>query len=492
MAQHNYLAFDLGAESGRAIHGSLLNGKLYLTEVNRFPNVCYNIRGRYHWNIFSIFEELKKSLEICSVAKKLAFESIAIDTWGVDFGLLDKDGTLLSMPYAYRDHQTDGMIDKFAQKVMSKKKLYLLTGIQLMQFNTIFQLYAMVENKSPLMEITADLLFTPDLLNYLFTGVLKSEFTIASTSQLLDPFAREWSELLFGAIGIEKDIMHPVILPGTIVGPVNDDICQQAGISSIPLIAIASHDTASAIAAVPSEGNNWAYLSSGTWSLMGIEVDQPIINENSAEKEFTNEGGVEGKYNFLKNISGLWLLQQCKKAWDAEHNYTYEQLTAMAEKAEPFSILIDTDAPEFYNPASMPEAIANYCKKTKQPIPANHAAFVRCIFDSLAMKYRFVLDQLNSFADPSIEKLFVIGGGAKNKLLCQLTANALGIPVITGPSEATAIGNILLQAKALGHVSSLSEIRTISRNSFESESFMPQNVAKWNGEFERYLTIIHP
>jgi rhamnulokinase len=490
MAQHNYLAFDLGAESGRAIHGSLNEGKLHLTEVNRFPNVCHNIRGRYHWDIFRIFEELKKSLEICSTVKKLPFESIAIDTWGVDFGLLAKDGTLLSMPYAYRDHQTDGMIDQFAKSVMPKKQLYQLTGIQLMQFNTIFQLYAMHENKSPLLDIASDLLFTPDLLNYLFTGVKKSEFSIASTSQLLNPFARDWDATLFDSIGVSKAMMPDIILPGTIVGTLNDDICSQAGLSSIPLIAIASHDTASAIAAVPAEGKSWAYLSSGTWSLMGIEVDQPIINAESAEKEFTNEGGVEGKYNFLKNISGLWLLQQCKKAWDANHNYTYEQLTKMADEVRPFNILIDTDAPEFYNPANMPEAIASYCKKTNQKIPANHAEFVRCIFDSLAMKYRFVLEQLNSFANPAIDKLFVIGGGAKNKLLCQLTANALGIPVVTGPTEATAVGNIMVQAKALGHVSSLNEIRSISRNSFESESFIPKDTTKWNEEYAKYLEII--
>jgi len=334
------------------------------------------------------------------------------------------------------------------------------------------------------------LLFTPDLLNYLFTGVKKSEFSIASTSQLLNPFARDWDAMLFDSIGVSEAMMRNVILPGTIVGTVNDDICSQVGLSSIPLIAIASHDTASAIAAVPAEGKSWAYLSSGTWSLMGIEVDQPIINEDSAEKEFTNEGGVEGKYNFLKNICGLWLLQQCKKAWDASHNYTYEQLTKMAEEVKPFNILIDTDSPEFYNPANMPEAIANYCKKTSQKIPANHAEFVRCIFDSLAMKYRFVLEQLNNFANPAIEKLFVIGGGAKNKLLCQLTANALGIPVVTGPAEATAVGNIMVQAKALGHISSLNEIREISRNSFESESFMPKDTDKWNEEYAKYLGII--
>jgi rhamnulokinase len=492
MASHNYLAFDLGAESGRAIHGSLTNGKLQLTEVGRFPNGCLNIRGRYHWDIFRIFDEMKKSLENCVVSKKLTIESLAIDTWGVDFGLLAKDGSLLSMPFTYRDHQTDGMVDKFDHEVMTRAELYKRTGIQLMQFNTIFQLYAMRREKSPLLGIATDLLFTPDLLNYLFTGVKKSEFTIATTSQLLNPLKREWDNVLFEAIGIASDIMHSILYPGTIVGNIDNAISNHLVLKDIPLIAVASHDTASAIAAIPADDKPWAFLSSGTWSLMGIEVDQPIINKRSAELDFSNEGGVEGKYSFMKNLGGLLLLQQCKKSWDATHCYSYEQLTKMAEGITPFKTFVDTDAPEFYNPDDMPKAIIDYCKKSKQSVPANHAEFTRCIFDSLAMKYRSIMNQLNEFSLKSIEKLFVIGGGAKNKLLCQSTANALGIPVITGTSEATAVGNIMLQAKALGHVSSLDEIRTISRNSFESESFVPQDREIWDKEFERYLKIVHP
>lgn len=489
MPTHNYLAFDLGAESGRAIHGSFSEGILHLTEINRFPNICMNIRGHYHWDIFRLFEELKNSLEICTLSKKLNVESMAIDTWGVDFGLLAKDGSLLSMPYAYRDHQTDGIIDEFIKEVMPKKNLYLKTGIQLMQFNTIFQLYAMRKNKSPLLGIATDLLFTPDLLNYFFTGRMKSEFTMATTSQLLNPLSRDWDQKLFDAIGIARDIVHSIIYPGTIVGQIDKEICSKAGIQQIPLIAVASHDTASAIAAVPAKNENWAYLSSGTWSLMGIETDQPIINKASADNEFTNEGGADGKYCFLKNLCGLWLLQQSKKSWDVKDCLTYDQLTQMAEKAEPFKILIDTDTPDFYNPPDMPEAITSYCINTKQPIPTNIDEFVRCIFESLALKYRQVLDQLNKFSPNPVEVLYVIGGGAKNKTLCQYTANALGIPVITGPSEATAIGNIMMQAKALGHVSSLSEIRSIVGKSFKSENYLPKDTEMWDKMYGKYLDI---
>lgn len=488
MSTHNYLAFDLGAESGRAIVGKLSDGILQLAEVNRFSNSCLDIRGRYHWDIFRLFEELKNSLEICSKSK---VESIAIDTWGVDFGLLAKDGSLISMPYAYRDHQTDGIIDEFTKEIMSKKDLYLKTGIQLMQFNTIFQLYAMRKNMSPLLGIATDLLFTPDLLNYLFTGILKSEFTIATTSQLLDPLSRDWDQKLFDSIGIAREIVHSIIYPGTVIGQIDKEICLKAGIQQIPLVAVASHDTASAIAAVPAKNENWAYLSSGTWSLMGIETNQPIINKASADYEFTNEGGVDGKYCFLKNLCGLWLLQQCKKSWDIKNSFTYDQLTQMAEQVEPFKILIDTDAPEFYNPKDMPEAIQAYCNKTKQSVPLNPSDYVQCIFDSLALKYKMVLEQLNKFSPKPIEVLYVIGGGAKNKTLCQLTANALGIPVITGPSEATAIGNIMMQAKALGHVSSLAEIRSIINKSFASETYLPKDTEKWEKMYRKYLKIVN-
>jgi rhamnulokinase len=485
----NYLAFDLGAESGRAILGSLSDGKLQLTELNRFQNGCLNIRGRYHWDIFRLFEELKKSLATCALSKKQKIASIAIDTWGVDFGLLAKDGTLLSMPYAYRDHQTDGIIEQFAKEVMPKKKLYQLTGIQLIQFNSIFQLYALRRNKSPLLGIATDLLFTPDLLNYLFTGIKKSEFTIASTSQLLNPFTSDWDPSLFDGIGIAKDITHSIVYPGTILGQIDGQVCSQSGLSSIPLVVVPSHDTASAIAAIPADGANWAYLSSGTWSLMGIEVDQPIVNEGSFSMDFTNEGGAEGKYLFMKNLCGLWLLQECKRIWDDTNHYSYDQLTKMASEVQNLNIFVNSDAPEFYNPANMPMAIAEYCAKTGQRVPGSHSEYIRCIFDSLVFKYLQVFGQIKKLSSKQIDKLHIIGGGSKNALLCQLTANALGIPVIAGPSEATAIGNILYQAKAMGEVSSLAEIRKISANSTETIIYQPVGHEHWKKLYKDYLEI---
>ena len=486
----NYLAFDLGAESGRAIHGSISQGKLTLTEVYRFPNSCINIEGRFHWNIFHLFEELKTGLKIAVDEKKLHFSSIGIDTWGVDFGLFGHDGQLLDLPFAYRDLQTTGMIEKLTSEVISQNDLYLKTGIQLIQFNTIFQLYAMAQQKSPLVTKANDLLFMPDLLNYLFTDVKKSEFTIATTSQLMNPFTRDWDLDLIQSLGVNPAMMQEIVYPGTVIGNIKSEITNGLNLPLTQVVAVASHDTQSAIVAVPAEGKNWAYLSSGTWSLMGIETDKPIVNEKSAAKNYTNEGGAEGKFCFLKNMCGLWILQQCKKAWDDSFRYTYDQFTQMASTAEPFKIFIDTDFEGFYNPADMPKAIVDYCKQTNQPAPSNHAELIRSVLESMALKNKLILNELNTFSTEKIEKLFVIGGGAKNKLLCQFTSDAIGIPVVTGPSEATAVGNILIQAKALGHINSLDEMRTISKNSFESEIFLPNNTELWNKVFDRYCSVI--
>jgi rhamnulokinase len=488
--RHNFLAFDLGAESGRAVLGTLENGKLQISEVYRFPNGHINVRGRYHWNAFSLFAELKKALSVCANEFGTQPESLAIDTWGVDFGLLSKDGSLLSMPYSYRDPHTNGMVEDFSANVMPLDKLYELTGIQTMQINSLFQLYALKKSNSAVLSAASDLLFMPDLLNYFFTGEKKTEYSIASTSQLLNPFTKQWNKEIFDVVGIPVTIMQEVVLQGHHIGMVDESICSQAGLKPFPVISVASHDTGSAIAALPAEDENWAYLSSGTWSLMGLELKQPVINPTSAAQNFTNEGGVDGTCRFLKNMNGMWLLQQCKKAWDAEKKYSYDELVQMASTAQPFKILIDTEAPEFLNPNDMPSAIRAYSSKTGQPQPVSHAEYVRCVFDSLAMKYRLVMKQLKMFSPIPIHKLYVIGGGSKNKLLCQLTANAIGLPVITGPSEATAIGNILVQAKALGYVKSLAEIRQIVRNSFESIEFQPQEASIWDEQESRMTEIV--
>jgi rhamnulokinase len=487
MVKYSFLAFDLGAESGRAILGILENDVLRLQEVYRFSNGCVDIRGRFYWNAFSLFGELKKALVICGQNYTKQVESLAIDTWGVDFGLLGTGGNLLSMPRSYRDPHTTGMVSDFSKNIMPLNKLYEQSGIQTMQINTLFQLYALKKTGSPILATSSDLLFIPDLLNYFFTGEMKTEYSIASTSQLLNPYTKEWNKPLFDAIGIPLEIMQKLVFPGEITGIADKFICEQSGLKQLPVISVASHDTASAIAAIPSTDRNWAYLSSGTWSLMGLELDHPLINESTAAQNFTNEGGVDGTYHFLKNMCGLWLLQQCKKVWDRDFEYTYDQLVQLAAEAEPFKVLIDIDAPEFLNPTDMPGAIKEYCKKTGQEPPKYHSCFVRCILDSLAMKYRMVMTQLKEHSQNPISKLYIIGGGAKNKLLCQLTANALNMQVITGPAEATAVGNILMQAKAMGHFSSLAKVREVVRNSFESEVFIPEDIDTWETQ-EKIMT----
>lgn len=489
MNKHKFLAFDLGATSGRSIAAYLTGDKLEMKELTRFPNGMINVRGHLHWDIFSLFEHLKEGLRAFRQSEGCDPESIGIDTWGVDFGLLASDGSILGIPYAYRDSRTDGMMEEFF-KLVPRDKVYDLTGIQFMQFNSVYQLFAMKKANSPLLNAATDLLFIPDLLNYLFTGVKKSEFTFATTSQLFNPKTRTWEKSLFDAMGVDMKIMQEIVLPGTVIGKVSADVAQETGAGEIPVVSVALHDTGSAIAAVPAEGSNWAYLSSGTWSLMGIETREALINARTSELNFTNEGGVEGTYRFLKNITGMWLLEQCRKVWSqAQKDFSYPQLIEMALAAKPFQSLVDPDAPDFMAPADMTEAIRQYCAKTGQHVPASEGEFVRCIFDSLALKYRSVIDMLREVSPNPIEKLHVIGGGSKNAFLNQLTANAIGMPVLAGPSEATALGNIMVQAMALGVVKSLAEIRQVIRKSVQPDVFNPQDTAAWEEAYKQYQKV---
>jgi len=489
MSTHSFLAFDLGAESGRAILGSLENKHLHIKETSRFPNEMVSIRGSLHWNIFSLFEEMKKCLKACALNTIDQPESIAVDTWGVDFAILAHDGSILGLPYAYRDSRTKGAMEEFFELV-SRERIYKLTGIQFIQFNSLFQLYVMKRGNSPLLGITDSLLFMPDVFNYLFTGEKRTEFTYATTSQLYNPRKKEWAEELFKALGISRTIMQEIVASGTIIGNLNKEICQETGINQMPVIAVASHDTGSAVAAVPAEGKDWVYISSGTWSLMGVETKNPIITDQSRDLNFTNEGGVEGTFRFLKNITGLWLLQECRKTWLLERNHSYEELIQASILAAPFRAFIDPDWDEFLNPQNMPLAIKKSCEKTGQEIPDNPASIVRCILESLALKYRFVLDQLKQIYLHPINRIHIIGGGAFNQLLCQFTANATGLQVIAGPIEATAIGNILVQALSLGYIDSLTEMRKIIQNSFELARYKPDKTAEWDSAYERFRNII--
>jgi rhamnulokinase len=488
MSKKHFLAFDLGASSGRAMLGTLENNRLELKEIHRFQNQMTCIHGSYYWNIFSLFEELKKGLRKCVNELNIHPFSIGIDTWGVDYALLDARGRLTGLPYAYRDHRTDDAMELFFRR-MPRNEAYFLSGIQFMQFNTLFQLFSSVQQNDPALRVAENLLFTPDVLSYLFTGIKKNEYTIASTSQLIKPGKPEWEPRLFDAAGIPRKLQGEIILPGTILGNVLPEISEQTGCGNIPCVAVASHDTASAIVSVPAQGNNWAYLSSGTWSLLGIETTTPVVSEKSLNMNFTNEGGVDNTTRFLKNIMGMWLIQECKRNWDREKEWSWQEIVDMSHRAEPFKCFINPDSPEFLNPESMPASIQDYCRKTGQPVPEDKGEIARCIYDSLVLKYKYTLSQIEEISGKRIEKLHIIGGGANNNMLNQLTANATGIPVVSGPVEATAIGNIMMQARALGVIGSLDEIREVVRNSFEVKTFEPAQNSDWENAYKKFRSI---
>ncbi len=474
MQKKNFLAFDIGATSGRGVIGSLDNGRFGMKEIYRFPNAIMELHGKYYWDVYQLYAAMKETLRLCA-QQNIAIDSIGIDTWGVDFGYIGKDGTLLGLPRAYRDPYTEGASEEFFQRI-PREELYRLTGIEIMNINSLFQLFrAKKEHFAPL-EAAEEILFMPDLLSYLLTGNRVCEYTEASTSQLLNPVTKQVEPSLLEAAGVSPSLVRPLVMPGTFIGTLTDALANETGVGKVPVIAVAGHDTASAVTAVPATNPNFAYLSSGTWSLLGIETDVPIITEESFRNNFTNEGGVEGTTRFLKNITGMWLLEQCRKEWEREgRSYTYPQIVEMAEGAAAFSSLINPDEACFANPQSMTKAIHTYCKQTNQAIPATDAECVRCIFRSLANRYKEMLALLQEMAPFPIERLHVIGGGSKNSLLNQFTADATGIPVVAGPSEATAIGNCLIQAKAAGLVTDRWEIRRIIANSFTLESFFPRS-----------------
>ncbi len=489
MQPKHFVAFDIGATSGRTILGTFDGTSLQLKELTRFRNGILPVGEHFYWNIFSLYEHLCDGLK-AAAAEHVEICSIGIDTWGVDFAFVGEDGSFVGLPYAYRDPHTCGMPDTFFAEIMPREQVYALTGIQIMDFNSLYQLYAMRRDNSSSLAAAHQLLFIPDALSYLLTGKMVTEYTIASTSQLLNPRTRQIEPALMKALGLKPDLFPKLVMPGTPIGRLSPRIAEACGIGTIPVIAVAGHDTASAVAAVPAAGEGFAYLSSGTWSLMGIEVREPIIDNRTICYNFTNEGGVEGTTRLLKNITGMWILEQCLKRWSSQGNsYTYPQLVAMAEEIAPFGAIIDPDDSSFANPDDMPQAIAAYCRRTGQIAPDSHAAIVRTIFESLALKYRYVLDRLRELAPFEIDSLHVIGGGSKNALLNQFTADAIGIPVTAGPCEATAIGNVMMQAKAAGCVGSLQQMRDAIRRGVDTERFEPQHTTAWNEAYTRFLEI---
>lgn len=485
-----FLAFDLGAESGRAVVGVLDGGRLTLKEVHRFINRPVRISGRLYWNVPQMFQELKTGL-LKGVTEYPYIESIGIDTWGVDFGFVTKNKELVGLPVCYRDHRTDNVPEKLF-KIIPKEKLYSLTGIQIMQINSIFQLYSMMLEDSPFFKSIYKLLFMPDLFNFMFTGKVFTEFSIATTSQLYDPVKSQWSEEIFDSLKLPIEIMPEILDTGIELGNILLEIKEELGLErDITVIAPAEHDTGSAVAAVPAFSDNWAYISSGTWSLMGVEIKEPIITKESMNANFTNEGGVNRTFRFLKNITGLWLLQGCRRAWEKRgYNLSYSDIVKMAEESKPFECFIDPDDPLFLNPPDMPEAIRNFCRKTNQKVPETKGSIARCVFESLAFKYREVFDTLKGLLKKDINVLHIVGGGSQNTLLSQFTANVLNVNVYTGPVEATAMGNIMVQAIVRGAIKDLEEGRGIVKNSFERVVYEPLEPEVWDSQYQRYRNTV--
>jgi rhamnulokinase len=489
-AEAKFLAFDLGAESGRAVAGFFDGDKVRLEDVHRFASRSVRIVDTLCWDALGLFHELKQGLAAAVSAHGPDFAGIGIDTWGVDFGLLGRGDVLLGSPRHYRDHGNDGMLDA-AFKIMSREQIFDHTGIQFMQFNTLYQLLALQRAQSPLLEKAETLLMMPDLLNFWFTGIKTTEFSVASTSQMVDPRTRAWAPDLLDRFNIPARLLTDIVPPSTAIGLLRADIAAEAGCGPIPLIAPGEHDTASAVVAVPASTPDYAYISSGTWSLMGIETAEPRISKETRANNFTNEGGACGTIRLLKNIMGLWLVQECRRA-EARNgrDHSYAQLAQSAADADPFVSLIEPDAPEFLAPPDMIAAIGDFCDRTGQPRPTAIGATVRCCLESLALKYRWTLERLEEFRGAPIRVIHIVGGGTQNRLLCQLAADATGRPVTAGPVEATAVGNVLMQALGRGHIGSLEQARDVVRRSFPLETYEPSAQRdRWEAAYARFLGL---
>ena len=485
------LAFDYGASSGRGILGTYDGKKLSLNEIHRFSSDPVMLNGTFYWDVLRLFHEMKKGILKCSHDGHDNISGIGVDTWGVDFGLIGASGELLGNPIHYRDIRTQGMMEA-AYKVVPKKDIYEETGIQFMVFNTLYQLLAMKLNNSASLEKAEKMLLMPDLFNYFLSGEKLSEYSIASTTQMLNPRTGNWSDSLIKALGIPKNILADIIDPGTIIGKITKDIKDELLLKNdIPVIAVAGHDTASAVVSVPALKGKFAYLSSGTWSLLGAELPQPIINETTFNLDYTNEGGYNRTTRLLKNIMGLWIFQECKRAWDKVGEcYSYDELEEMAEKAEAFTCFIDPDDDTFYRPGNMPQKIIDFCKETGQKAPKDKGAIVRCVMESLGLKYNMTLKGLEKIVGYDIPVLHVVGGGARNLILCRFTANATQKTVVTGPIEATSIGNLLCQLMALGEVSGLAEARQLVVESFPTTTYEPAETDTWQDAYGKFQGII--
>lgn len=481
------LAFDFGASSGRAIIGCFDGDKITLEEVHRFSNDPVSVGGTVYWDVLRLFYEIKQGIIKAKIAG--GFDSIGIDTWGVDFGLIDSEGKLMENPVHYRDTRTVGLVDE-AFKTMPKEKLYGITGIQFMELNTLFQLISLKKYRPWMLERADKMLFMPDLFGYMLTGKMCAEYSIASTSQLIDLDKKTWSKEILDAFGIKESVFAPLVQPGTVLGELSKEVCEECGVDPVPVISVCGHDTQSAITSVPCEDGDFAFLSSGTWSLFGTELDKPIVNETSMNINITNEGGFDGSTGFLKNIIGLWLIQESRRQWKREgKEYSYADLEKLALAAEPFKCFIDPDAPEFVPHGNIPERVREFCRKTGQYVPETVGEIMRCIYESLAMKYRLTFEKLRECTERDYPVIHVIGGGTKDGLLCQMTANSCDRTVKAGPIEATVMGNVAVQLMSDGSVKNIGQARKIVADSSELKTFEPKDTDKWAGAYEDFLKV---
>lgn len=481
------LAFDFGASSGRAILGCYENGRVTLQEVHRFSNDPVELNGTFYWDVLRLFHEIKQGILKAKAAG--GFDSIGIDTWGVDFGLLDEAGRLLENPVHYRDARTRGMIGH-SEAYLSNDRLYAISGIQFMEFNTVFQLLSVKEHNPALLERADALLFMPDLLSYFLTGKKVSEYSIATTSGMVDIAAHDWSGEILSAFGYPEKLFQKIVLPGTVIGALTEKLAAELGVPQTPVIAVCGHDTQSAVTAVPTQEKDFAFISSGTWSLFGTEPDAPATGGRSRKCNFTNEGGFDHATAFLKNICGLWLIQESRRQWKREgKDLSFAALEAAANEAKPFQCFIDPDAPDFVQPGDLPGRIRDYCRRTGQSVPGTEGEIVRCIYESLAMKYRAVLAEMRYCTQKDFGGIYIVGGGSQDSTLNRMTASACGVPVSAGPTEATVLGNVSVQLIALGELQSVADARAAIARSFTLARFAPENTAAWDEAWETYKRV---
>lgn len=495
MSDKAFLAIDMGASSGRHVVGLFDGHRVKLEEVYRFQNGPVEVGNRLYWDVLGQWTHIRNGLYAAGSRVNTTVASVGVDTWGVDFGLLDRNDELLGNPYHYRDHRTDGMMEK-AFQIVPREEIFRQTGLQFMQLNTLYQLLAMKVAGSPLLDIAERLLMMPDLFHWMLTGEKCNEFTDATTTQFFNPVERRWATELLERFGLPTHILGPIVQPGTVLGPLRPSVAAETGLTQTQVVLPGTHDTASAVMAVPArepseDWPNWCYISLGTWALMGVEVKQPVITEKSLALNFTNEGGVGNTIRLLKNITGLWLVQECRRIWNqAGRSWDWEDLNRLTAESPGLVSFIDPDHSMFLAPTDMPEAIREFTRRTGQSVPSTEGAVLRCALDSIAMKFRHVLGMCEELIGRRIEVIHIVGGGTKNRLLCQAAADACGRPVLAGPVEATALGNIMMQAVAAGEVGTISEAREIIRQSFPVDEYSPQNTAAWDEAFPRFLQIL--